>query len=80
MAIYEDLGFNQVIFEGNCKEVVIASTSKELIESKLYFVLFDVQAYLRNHPSWKIQFAYRDPNRVAHSFACLLNTLQGDST
>lgn len=77
--ICNDLGFSHVIFKGDCKEVVEAAISGKPYESKLYHVIFDIKSYLWFHPHWKIQFSYRESNRVAHSSATLACTLQGDS-
>lgn len=69
--ISQDLGLTQVIFEGDCKIVINAATSRETINSKLYSLIHDIQSLLSHQLTWKIQLDYKETNKVAHNLAIL---------
>lgn len=71
MHIFQDLGFSQVDFEGDCKEVVLAVTSSGENNSKLYPLIHDIHSLLRNQPNWTVQFTPRETNQAAHNLASL---------
>lgn len=76
MTLCQDLGFPQVVFEGDCKEVVMVATSRDDIEFELYPLIYDIHNYIRNQPFWKVQYAPRETNQIAHNLAHLAFTVQ----
>lgn len=59
----------QVIFEGNCLQVTEAANRISPPDNELYTIMQDIQIFLKLSPNWKITFAYRDANRIAHLLA-----------
>ncbi|KAF5441798.1 hypothetical protein F2P56_036997 [Juglans regia] len=66
-----ELGFSNVILEGDSKVVVNATISGEEIEAEYGNIIEDVRRVINGRLNWGIRFIYREANCIAHKLAKL---------
>jgi ribonuclease HI len=62
-------GFERVIFESDCEQVVNALKNNCMYDNELGNLLSSCRSLLQSNVSYNINFARRQANRVAHNFA-----------
>lgn len=70
MIIAKDLGFTNVEFEGDCKQVVMAINCNFPTQDAISPIVFDIRQMLPSDQHWKVSYAPREQNRGAD---CLVN-------
>lgn len=69
MELCRDFNFQNVIFEGDAKAIimVVKSEGQRFCPFKYGHLIEDNRKVLNNKCEWSLQFAYRDRNIVAHT-------------
>jgi hypothetical protein len=67
--LYRDLGFNDIILEGDCLAVIKAIKDPTLSWCTYRQVIGDTKIVLNNRRSWMVQHVRRTANFVAHGLA-----------
>jgi len=63
------LGLSKVLIELDCKLVVDSIVDRNTKQAEFGSIISDCQALLQQHPNFKISFARRQANFVAHTLA-----------
>ncbi|XP_042964529.1 uncharacterized protein LOC122298728 [Carya illinoinensis] len=65
----DELGFSNVVLEGDAQVIVKAANNREELYTAYGNVMEEVRGFLKMRESWKIQFIHREANNVAHILA-----------
>jgi ribonuclease HI len=65
----QEMGVQQMILEGDAKQVTEAIRAKEGNDSMIGHLINDVRQCLKNIPRWQVNHVFREANRVAHELA-----------
>lgn len=68
MYLCQDLGFYNVIYEGDCLHVINAVISKQQKDSTLGLVIFDILFLLSTKQNWKVVHVNIEANHSAHNW------------
>lgn len=76
MTIKRELGFSNIIFEGDRQRVVNATNFPKDSRDELTPIIHDIHFMMQQSQGWQVHFHHRETNRVAHNLAkiaCSLN-------
>lgn len=74
MSRYE---FLDILFEGDCLQVIKAMNNRKIIDDELSPIVFNISIMVQQARGWKFHCVNREANRVAHvlaKFACRLTS------
>ncbi|KAF5461306.1 hypothetical protein F2P56_017417 [Juglans regia] len=69
MEISRDLGFHRVVFEGDAQNIVRAINEDNTDYPSYGSIIHDAKKMLQQQQGWKVQYAHRTSNEVAHKLA-----------
>jgi ribonuclease HI len=76
----KDLGFQDVILEGDCLQVINAIKDRDQAWSPYGQIIMDVRVVLNSRRSWITSHVKRDSNKAAHELARAAVKNQSDCT